>query len=472
MAVLYKSQKSKKGRIWFTVFLYKVMPLVFDFYDKKVGIILLAFFTGVSIGLIYYFHFILHVHVIFTHFFYIPIILATIWFKRRSLILTGILSFLLLASSYLVSSFYLIEDLFRVLMLFFVNIVVIFLVEEIDKRRRQIAESEERYRLLFELSPQYILISNFDGKIYDVNEHVSEFIGLEKDELKGKSVFDLNLILPEKIDEAKDLLKTIKRGGKVPPYETKILDPLGNERHVRILSEPINVNGKDLVIFVVQDLTDIKEAQKELEKAIEEKDLLLKEIHHRVKNNLMIISSLLSLQARYLKGKEAFEIFKESENRARSMALIHEKLYRSSNFKEIDMMEYLQTLARGIFTSYAPTGVELNLDIDRIKMDVELAIPVGLIVNELITNSCKHAFPEGGKGEVNLKLKSLDDKILLEVSDNGVGFPEDLDWQNTESLGLQLVKSLADQINAEVQMISDNGTTFRLTIPEVSMGKG
>ncbi|MEM4525821.1 MAG: histidine kinase dimerization/phosphoacceptor domain -containing protein [Methanothermobacter sp.] len=443
--------------------------MVFDFHDNKVKIILLAFFTMVSMGLIYYFHFILHIHVIFTHFFYIPIILATIWFKRRSLILTGILSFLLLASSYLVSSFYLIEDFFRVLMLFFVNMVVIFLVEEIDKKRKQIAESEERYRLLFELSPQYILISNLDGKICDVNEHVSEFIGLEKDKLRGKSIFDLNLLLPEKIDEAKDLLKIMREGGEVPPYETKILDPMGNERHVKIFSKPINVNGKDLIIFVIQDLTDIKEAQKELENALEEKDLLLKEIHHRVKNNLMIISSLLSLQARYLKDKEALEIFKESENRARSMALIHERLYRSSNLKEIDMMEYLQTLARGIFSSYAPQGVELNFDIDKIKMDIELAIPVGLIVNELITNSFKHAFPEGEKGEVSLKLKSLDGKIFLEVSDNGVGFPEDLDWRNTESLGLQLVKSLAEQINAKVQMISDNGTTFKLIIPEVSM---
>jgi len=174
------------------------------------------------------------------------------------------------------------------------------------------------------------------------------------------------------------------------------------------------------------------------------------------------------LQARYLKDKEAFEIFKESENRAKSMALIHERLYRSSNLKEIDMKDYLQTLARGIFTSYSPPGVKLNFDIDKIKMDIEQAIPVGLIVNELITNSFKHAFPENGEGEVNLKLKSLDGKIFLEVSDNGIGFPEDLDWQNTESLGLQLVKSLADQINAEVRMISDNGTTFRLTIPKIS----
>ncbi|MBK6586540.1 MAG: PAS domain S-box protein [Coprothermobacter sp.] len=141
----------------------------------------------------------------------------------------------------------------------------------------QIAESEERYRLLFELSPQYILISNPEGEIYDVNEHVSEFLGLEKDKLKGKSIFDLNLLLPEKIDEAKNLLKIIGEDGEVPPYETRILDPMGNERHVKIFSKPINVNGKDLIIFVIQDLNEIKKVQSELEKAVKEKDLLLKD---------------------------------------------------------------------------------------------------------------------------------------------------------------------------------------------------
>ena len=448
--------------------MYKGGALAFDLSDNKMRIIILALFTVVSIGLIYYFHFILNVHVIFTHFFYIPIILAALWFKRKSLILTGLLSSLLLVSSCLISSSYFIKDLCRVLMFFFVNMVVIFLAEEIDKRGSQIAESEEKYRLLFELSPQYIIVSNLDGEIYDVNEHVSKFIGLEKDKLRSKSIFDLKLLPPEKIDETKELLRIIGDGGKVQAYETKILDRMGNERHVKIYNKLLNINGEDMIIFVIQDLTDIKKAQRELEKALEEKELLLTEIHHRVKNNLMIISSLLSLQARYLKDKEAFEIFKESENRAKSMALIYERLYRSSNLKEIDMMDYLKTLARGIFTSYSPPGVKLNFDIDKIKMDIEQAIPVGLIVNELITNSFKHAFPENGEGEVNLKLKSLDGKIFLEVSDNGIGFPEDLDWQNTESLGLQLVKSLADQINAEVRMISDNGTTFRLTIPKIS----
>jgi len=368
--------------------------LAFDLSDNKMRIIILALFTVVSIGLIYYFHFILNVHVIFTHFFYIPIILAALWFKRKSLILTGLLSSLLLVSSCLISSSYFIKDLCRVLMFFFVNMVVIFLAEEIDKRGSQIAESEEKYRLLFELSPQYIIVSNLDGEIYDVNEHVSKFIGLEKDKLRSKSIFDLKLLPPEKIDETKELLRIIGDGGKVQAYETKILDRMGNERHVKIYNKLLNINGEDMIIFVIQDLTDIKKAQRELEKALEEKELLLKEIHHRVKNNLMIISSLLSLQARYLKDKEAFEIFKESENRAKSMALIHERLYRSSNLKEIDMMDYLKTLARGIFTSYSPPGVKLNFDIDKIKMDIEQAIPVGLIVNELITNSFKHAFPE------------------------------------------------------------------------------
>ncbi|HPQ04835.1 MAG TPA: histidine kinase dimerization/phosphoacceptor domain -containing protein [Methanothermobacter sp.] len=437
---------------------------MFDLYDNKVRISVLAVLMGVSIALIFYFHFILHVRIIFTHFFYIPIILAAIWFKRKSLILTGILSFLLLASAYSLGfSFF--EDVFRVLMFFFVNTVTIFLSEQIDAQRRQLEESEKKYRSLFELSPKYILVLNLKGKILDLNKATSELIGLKKGKLVGKS-FELGFILPERIKEIKEKLKIIEKGSEVKPYETKLLDSKGNEHYVRVFSRLVKIGGDDLLIVVIEDLTDIKKTQKELEKTVKEKELLIKETYHRVKNNLMIISSLLSLQSRYLKDKRALELFKESENRARSMALIHERLYRSSNLKEIDIAEYLQTVASGIFNSYAIPGIKLNLDLDKVKMDVELAIPIGLIVNELVTNSLKHAFPEGAEGEVNLKLKSLNDEILLEVSDNGVGFPDSLDWQKTSSLGLQLVKSLSDQINADVEMISDDGTTFRIKVPK------
>jgi len=438
---------------------------MFDLYDNKVRISVLAVLMGVSVALILYCHFIWHVRIIFTHFFYVPIILAALWFRRKSLILTGILSFLLLATSYNMG-FDLGEDVFRVLMFFFVNVVAIFLSEQIHAQRRRLEESERKYRSLFELSPEYILVLNLKGEILDLNSAISELIGLEKDELVGKSIFELGFILPERIEKIKEKLKTMEGGGEVKPYETKLLDSKGNEHYVRIFNKLVKIGGDDLLIVVIEDLTDIKKTQKRLEKAVKEKELLIKETYHRVKNNLMIISSLLSLQSRYLKDKEALELFKESENRARSMALIHERLYRSSNLKEIDMAEYLQTLASGIFNSYTIPGIKLNLDLDKVKMDVELAIPIGLIVNELITNSLKHAFPEGAEGEVNLKLKSLNDNILLEVSDNGVGFPDDLDWENTPSLGLQLVKSLSDQINADVEMVSDDGTAFRIKVPK------
>ncbi|HHW05274.1 MAG TPA: histidine kinase dimerization/phosphoacceptor domain -containing protein [Methanothermobacter sp.] len=345
------------------------------------------------------------------------------------------------------------------------NTVTIFLSEQIDAQRRQLEESEKKYRSLFELSPKYILVLNLKGKILDLNKATSELIGLKKGKLVGKS-FELGFILPERIKEIKEKLKIIEKGSEVKPYETKLLDSKGNEHYVRVFSRLVKIGGDDLLIVVIEDLTDIKKTQKELEKTVKEKELLIKETYHRVKNNLMIISSLLSLQSRYLKDKRALELFKESENRARSMALIHERLYRSSNLKEIDIAEYLQTVASGIFNSYAIPGIKLNLDLDKVKMDVELAIPIGLIVNELVTNSLKHAFPEGAEGEVNLKLKSLNDEILLEVSDNGVGFPDSLDWQKTSSLGLQLVKSLSDQINADVEMISDDGTTFRIKVPK------
>jgi len=196
--------------------------------------------------------------------------------------------------------------------------------------------------------------------------------------------------------------------------------------------------------------------------------MLLKEIHHRVKNNLMIISSLLNLQSRYIKDKESQEIFKESQNRAQSMALIHQRLYQSTDLKNIDFKEYITTLANDLYRTYVDdtSRVSLTLNIDECRIDINTAIPLGLILNELITNSMKHAFPGNEKGTINIDFKKNDDKYILIVSDDGVGFPEDLDYQKTDSLGLQLVNNLTDQISGELELDTTRGTTFKITFKE------
>jgi len=192
---------------------------------------------------------------------------------------------------------------------------------------------------------------------------------------------------------------------------------------------------------------------------------LLKEIHHRVKNNLAVISSLLNMQSKYIKDKKTLEIFRESQNRVKTMALIHTKLYQSSDLARIDFGDYLRKLSADLLASYRlePDTVSLKLDLENVYLDVSVAIPCGLIINELLSNALKHAFPQGRKGEVNIRLRVEEEIIALTVSDNGAGFPEGIDFRNTESLGLQLVTALVMQLGGEIELKRENGTTFTIS---------
>lgn len=204
--------------------------------------------------------------------------------------------------------------------------------------------------------------------------------------------------------------------------------------------------------------------------SLREKEMLLREIHHRVKNNLQIISSLLSLQSRYHKDEQAVEMAKESQNRIKAMALIHEKLYRSEDFANVEFNDYIRDMVNDLFASYKvnSSSIALNMDIENISLGIDTAIPAGLIVNELVTNCLKHAFPEGKDGEIRISLRSLNDneKELI-VSDNGVGLPEYLDIKKAESLGLRMITNLTERsLHGKVDIIKGNGTKFQIIFKE------
>jgi len=211
-----------------------------------------------------------------------------------------------------------------------------------------------------------------------------------------------------------------------------------------------------------------KQAETEIKKALKEKEMLLKEIHHRVKNNLMIISSLLNLQSSYIKDEGARKVFKESQNRAKSMAMIHERLYQSTDLKNIDFGDYIRSLTNDLYHTMVsnPERVRLEIDVEDLKIDINTVVPLGLIVNELVTNSMKYAFPGDASGYVKVEFYRKNEKIVLRVSDNGIGFPEDLDYKNTSSLGLQLVNSLTSQIDGEIELNTNQGTTFTIIFEE------
>ena len=224
------------------------------------------------------------------------------------------------------------------------------------------------------------------------------------------------------------------------------------------------------VIEYVQDITERKRAEEDLKASLHEKEILLKEIHHRVKNNMQIISSLLSLQSRHLEDPKAIGMFKDSQHRIRSMALVHEKLYQSKDLSRIDFGQYLQNLVVYLVHSYQIDSerVQLKIDVGDAALDINTAIPCGLLVNELLTNALKHAFPGGRKGEVRVTLRpGADGRFTLTVGDSGVGWPRGADFRKTDTLGMQLVTMLVDQLNGEIELEKKPGTAFRISFREL-----
>ncbi len=214
-----------------------------------------------------------------------------------------------------------------------------------------------------------------------------------------------------------------------------------------------------------------KKAEEKLKTSLDEKELLMKEIHHRAKNNLQIISSLLNLQSRYIDDKEALDVFKESQNRARSMALIHEKLYNSSDLRKINFGEYIRSLTMELFSSYQISpGIKLNIDADDINLDINTSVPLALIVNEIVANSLKYAFLGKKTGDIFVRFGKKSDELQLTIGDNGIGFPNNIDFKNTDSLGMQLVNSLTDQINGKIILDRTDGTKFVINFKEKFYG--
>ncbi|MDO9035380.1 MAG: histidine kinase dimerization/phosphoacceptor domain -containing protein [Methanoregula sp.] len=212
----------------------------------------------------------------------------------------------------------------------------------------------------------------------------------------------------------------------------------------------------------------IKERTEQINASLEEKEVLLREIHHRVNNNLQILISLLTLQSRYITDEKTLTAIRESRNRIQAMALVHEKLYRSGNIAKIGLDEYVRFLGASLFQFYAIPKKEITFttDIPDVFIDLNTAIPVGLILNELISNSLKHAFSNGRNGEISVAISRQDHSLTIIIKDTGMGIPQDFDWRNTGSLGLRLVISLVEQLDGSIELDRTAGTAFTIVVKE------
>lgn len=254
--------------------------------------------------------------------------------------------------------------------------------------------------------------------------------------------------------------------GEIQQFEIEREDEKGNQIFREIFINPIvKEDGKiDELSGIGHDITEKKIAEKKLKESLIEKEVLLKEIHHRVKNNMQVISSILNLQSAYVKDPQTLNILKESQNRIKSMAFIHESLYTTKDFSKINFSEYISNLCHNLFRTYEvyEDRITLELDIQDFYLNLDLAIPCGLILNELISNTLKYAFDEDEKGIVKIILTLQKKMVTLLVSDNGKGIPESVDIYNTETLGLQLINSLVEQIDGKLVLNRENGTEFKI----------
>lgn len=337
-------------------------------------------------------------------------------------------------------------------------------ISDTYEAQMQVKKNEELFRQLFQNAHIGIAMLDKNEEIHIVNEAFEKIFGYTSDEIQG---LDINkIIVPDQgIEKARELSETIFEG-RSANLTAKRQTKDGELIDVMIYGVPVTVDGKTIAIFgMYVDITDRKHAEEQVRRSLKEKEVLLAEIHHRVKNNLAVITGLLELQAHSTRDHKAHVILRESQLRINSIALIHEKLYQSEDLSEISFAVYLRELVDVILQSISDSdkNIKVSIEADEIFLTVNEAIPCGLILNELLTNSFKHAFVDRDRGEVTIDLHKNGEEVCMRVGDNGRGMPEDLEPETSQSLGLTLINTLTRQLEGTGSFRDvEEGTSFEL----------
>jgi len=339
------------------------------------------------------------------------------------------------------------------------NVVLQNEIEERKKIEEALNVARQYGDSIINSSLDIIVAVNKEGLITEFNDAGTKMFGYRQEEIVGKGVWNLLF----KREDTDDLIrKILDKGSFLGEMTMKTKGNLPFLAYVSA-SKLINNEGETIgTVGVIKDISELKKSEFKLRESVEQKEVLLREVHHRVKNNLQVINSILKLQSFHIKDEKALLAISDCQARIKSMAFIHESLYQSNDLAQVDFSEYLRTLCNNLLFSYRieSKNITLDLQVSKVSLSLDSGISCGLIVNELISNAFKHAFLDQSSGKIIVSLEANEKGHCIIVQDNGKGFPKDVNYKKTKSLGLQLVIGLVDQIDGKIQCINEKGTKF------------
>jgi len=343
------------------------------------------------------------------------------------------------------------------------------LYEQLKQAQESAKRNEELFLQISDNIPEVIfLVDHETHEILYVNPAVEEIWDRPRESFYQKRSGWIDAIHPDDLERVNVAFQKLQIIGELRE-EFRIIRPDGSVRWIHDSVVPIRdeLGQISRLVGIAEDITERKQADDLLKTSLEEKEVLLKEINHRVKNNLQIISSLLDLQSRDIQDEQALRSLQVSQDRVRAMALVHEKLYQSDDLARIDFGEYIKSSATDLGSSYGlgARDIDLKIDVDNILLGVDTAIPCGIIVNELVANSLKHAFPGDRSGKIAISFREVDGHYAMIFKDDGVGFPEDLDIKRPASLGLTIVNALTGQLGGTIALSRQGGSKISITFP-------